>query len=481
MTANPVLKRISAGESVSAAFVRDASDHSLIGRTICALLNAVGGTIFCGVAGKHQIVGVPDDAQTLAHRVELQLKQEISPPALFTVHAVKLGVKKIIIVEVPRGLDQPYVFDGGVWLRHGKDTKPADIANLKALLRAKGDLPERWERKVSPSMTPDDLDHDEIRVTAREAEEAKRFKFSREKDDLLVLRDLSCYSALGFTQGGDVLFSSAPTRRHPQCRVQLLMFSGDKSGDTYDDNRWLSGPLVRVCRELLAAITASVPVRSVFTKGKLERLDWRPYDLEAIREGVVNAFVHRDYSAYSGGLKVSIYPSRIEIWNSGRLPSGLRPGDLGQEHPSILVNPDIAQVFYLRKLMERIGRGTEKIAKASRELGAPKPQWRDAPTGVTLRLYAAPAPASKSDHLNKRQRALLSTLRPEAILVLKEYWKRYGTEVTARQARRDLEDLERLGLLKRTGSARATSYRLNPNESGHAEEIRTLSGHRKKT
>src|SRR6185436_19983520 len=97
----------------------------------------------------------------------------------------------------------------------------------------------------------------------------------------------------------------------------------------------------------------------------------------------VNAFVHRDYSSYSGGLKVSIFRSRIEIWNSGRLPKGLSASSLGRRQESIQINPDFAQVFYIRKFMEQVGRGTELIAQASKALGAPPPVWRDEPTGVT--------------------------------------------------------------------------------------------------
>jgi ATP-dependent DNA helicase RecG len=318
------------------------------------------------------------------------------------------------------------------------------------------------ERRISPSVSTDDLDRDEIRATARDAETAGRFSFADRNDDLLVLRDLSVLTDAGFTQGGDVLFTRSTAQRHPQCRVQLLRSSGYKTGEVIDDIRWFEGPLVRVCRELLAAIEVAVPVQSTFPSHQARRIDRKAYDFAAIREGVVNAFVHRDYSAYSGGLRVSMFGSRIDIWNSGRLPGGLTPGALRRDHPSIPVNPDIAQVFYLRALMERIGRGTEKIIRAAKELRAPPPVWQDDPTGVKLTLFASRLSVAGEFSLNDRQKKLFMALQVGDEITLSYYALRFASEVTERQARRDLEVLERFGFLRRRLPDPATSYRLTP-------------------
>lgn len=461
MTVDTMKRRLSDGEDATVEFVRDLRSPGLIARTVCAFMNGEGGTIYCGVDKKGKAVGISGDAEAVARKLEFDLKKLISPSALFTATAAAVDDRELVIVDVPQGKDRPYVVEGGVWLRRGAATKPADITTLKAMLREQADTPERWERRLSPSMTMDDLDIDEVRITVREAEELQRFDFSDRRDDLAVLMDLAVYSGSGFTQGGDVLFSRAPSRRHPQCRVQYVRFAGDKADDVYQDNRTFDGPLVRVCNQLIEAISAASPMRSVFVAGEARRLDQPAYDLTAVREGIVNAFVHRDYSAYSGGLRVSVYGNRIEIWNSGRLPEGLTPGALRREHPSILINPDIAQVFHLRDLMERIGRGTEKIVKASKRIGAPPPQWRDSPTGVTLTLFAAtPTASGKSVELNERQNQLLLDLQPGETISPREYQERYAAAVSARQARRDLEELEGLGWLRREGQTRSIVYRL---------------------
>lgn len=59
----------------------------------------------------------------------------------------------------------------------------------------------------------------------------------------------------------------------------------------------------------------------------------------------MNAFAHRDYADYKGGIAVHIYPRRLEIWNSGSLPAGVTLEKLARGHISVLRNPDIAHVL----------------------------------------------------------------------------------------------------------------------------------------
>lgn len=458
MSIESLLARIAAGENQTTEF-KTSADVEVLGAMACGFLNTQGGKILCGVTDEGKLVGVRD-AAAAARKLELRLKKSISPTPYLTADAVRVGGEEIVVLDVPQGSDPPYVHRGAVWIRSGAKNRPATIQKLRAMLQSQSDSPERWERRLSPLMTDDDLDLDEIRATVREAEESGRFSFSDPADDRLVLKDLSLLLPPGFTNGGDALFSTAPIRRHPQCRVQLLVFAGEKSDSEYLNNRSFEGPLVRVCRDVITAIEATNSVRSVFRSGTVQRADQPAYDVDSIREGIVNAFVHRDYESYSGGLKVSIYGDRIEIWNSGALPKGLRPSDLRRDHPSILVNPDIAQVFYLRGFMERIGRGTELIAKASKRLGADPPHWHNGGTGVTLTIFSSHRESAPKRPPNARQRALLDTVAIGDTVSLREYLSRFaGGSISDRHARRDLDDLVKAGYLEVVGSGPSTAYR----------------------
>ena len=153
-----------------------------------------------------------------------------------------------------------------------------------------------------------------------------------------------------------------------------------------------------------------------------------------------------------------MYPNRIEIWNSGRLPDELKPGDLSRNHPSLPTNPDIAHVLYLRGLMERIGRGTQKIIDACREYGLPLPAWDDQPSGVTLTLSGPERAAELAAALNSRQQALLKALSVGKDIALGEYHRQYAADVSERQARRDLEALQEIGAVTREGAGSKTRY-----------------------
>ena len=149
------------------------------------------------------------------------------------------------------------------------------------------------------------------------------------------------------------------------------------------------GPLVTVLEDVFSFIQRNTPTVSQFNKDSLFREDKSLYPWEAIREGLVNAFVHRDYSSFSGGIFVNVYTNRIEIKNSGRLPEGITPENLlDKGHISVLRNPDIAHVLYLQGLMEKLGRGSLLIKKACSDNGSLPPKWKDDDFGVTLSIYS---------------------------------------------------------------------------------------------
>jgi ATP-dependent DNA helicase RecG len=309
------------------------------------------------------------------------------------------------------------------------------------------------------AMEESDLDHDEVIRTTKQAKESGRFAFDEAANSIDVLKALALYSSLGFTQAADVLFAKNPALRHPQTRVRVTRFTSDKGGDAYADDRLLQGPLVKVFEQAFDVLSRHVRWESRFQNGEVRRTDLPEYPFEALREGLVNAFAHRDYSGFSGGVTVGIYPNRIEIWNSGHFPECMQPADLKKNHPSLPTNPDIAHVFYLRGLMERIGRGGQLIINACRDHGLPAPKWADRPIGVTLTIFGRGGEGAQPLTTNARQHAFLAELEAGDQLRPSEYHQRFAANVSDRQARRDLVALEEAGLLRRIGKGSSTVYK----------------------
>jgi ATP-dependent DNA helicase RecG len=119
-----------------------------------------------------------------------------------------------------------------------------------------------------------------------------------------------------------------------------------------------------------------------FSEKEWERQDEYVVPMSALREGVMNALVHRDYSVPSASMSVIIYSDKIEIFNSGKSP--LKAAELRKSHLSLPVNPDIAHMAFLRGYIEKIGRGTIKIMDACKAAGLKAPKWTTSETSVKL-------------------------------------------------------------------------------------------------
>jgi len=104
----------------------------------------------------------------------------------------------------------------------------------------------------------------------------------------------------------------------------------------------------------------------------------------AIREGLLNAMVHRDYNSVNGFLQISIFSDRTEISNYGGLPVGITIKDLKKEHSSILRNPDIAQICFVRKYIEMLGSGTLRMISDCKKNSFRVPVWQDKDNVTTV-------------------------------------------------------------------------------------------------
>ena len=458
-----LLQQIAQGEGPHTEFKLGMSNLDALAEVVCSFLNTQGGTLFCGVGEKGEVLGLPPDEQEpqRIRGVHQALADRLTPSALFTVSVDDLDGKAVLTIEVPEGKDRPYVCSGRVFVRRGDRTSPADAQALREMVQTKAVSTERWERRPSMAMEEGDLDHDEVRALVREAGESQQHRFAKPDDDEAVLAELGLASARGYTQGADVLFARNPALRHPQTRVRLIRYAAGKTANEYLDDRQLQGPLVRVLNQAFDWLRGQLPMEQRFEadpKTPLARQARMAYPEGAVREGLVNAFAHRDYAGFSGGLTVSVHVDRIEIWNAGRLPDGLKPSDLRRNHPSLPTNPDMAQVLYLRRLMELVGRGTQQIIQSCVDQGLRPPQWEDRETGVTLTLWGPGGAPGGLASLNARQQALVETMKLDERIRPAEYRERFAPEVSERQARRDLVAMEELGLLRVDGAGAATTY-----------------------
>lgn len=422
-----------------------------IAATICAFLNTDGGILVVDLQS-----GV-DDA--VVGNLKLAVTDIITPRAFWSTTVQRVHDEALLLFEVPAGKDRPYVVNGKIYVREKSATRmgtvAADASAIQGLVGRTYADAQRWERRLVPSLRLEDLDEEAIRAVVKDAREQRNLRLNEKGSLEDILAGLSLRREEQLTNAADVVFGKTPALRLPQTRVRVAVYATDKGGD-FQDSRICEGHAFQCMEAVFGLIRQHTPVRATFAKERLQREERPAFPEYAVREGLVNAFVHRDYAAFGGGMSVGLYPNRLVIWNSGDLPEGIRIGDLKKEHPSILRNPDIAHVFYLRRYMERVGRGTQKIIEECRLARLPAPKWESGPTGVTLTLFAGIG-GPVGERLNLRQRKLMKEMQSGGLVRTGEYCERLA--VSERQGRRDLMELEQAGFLDREGEGPATVFR----------------------
>src|SRR5690606_80909 len=142
-------------------------------------------------------------------------------------------------------------------------------------------------------------------------------------DVVRTLEDLSVARYGRLTNGGDVLFTKNPAMRLPQIRLRAICYNSDKAGGKFADMKSFEGPAMAMFEQAYAFIVRNTPTVSKFEKGNPKRQDSPLYPEMAVREALINAFAHRDYSSSAGGIAIHIFPRRLEIWNAGAFPAGV--------------------------------------------------------------------------------------------------------------------------------------------------------------
>ncbi len=97
----------------------------------------------------------------------------------------------------------------------------------------------------------------------------------------------------------------------------------------------------------------------------------------ATREILVNALIHRDYSIAGGAVSLAIFDDRVEVWSAGTYPTGITPDKLNKPHLSVQRNPIIADVFNRTGLIEKWGRGTNRVIAMCRKAGLAPPTFEE--------------------------------------------------------------------------------------------------------
>lgn len=429
-------------EGKTLEFKRDDSPSTAIARTAVAFANTAGGRIVIGVADKsREILGV-DDPLRAEERLANIFADSVVPRIVPDIEIVAWRDTSLVVARIHPGPSKPYHLKSegpreGVYVRVGSTNRHADPELTAELGRVAQGL--AFDEQPMPDLAEDSLDAQAIRT----AFEATRTLRPADYDTLRLTTTMDGRRVP--TVGGTLLFGADRLARFPDAWIQAARFRGDDRSviiDSFD----ITAPLPQAVDQALAFVRRNIAVRMELDGA--HRADVWQYPQVALREGIVNAVVHADYSQRGGPIRIAVYDERVEVENPGLLVPGLTFEDL-YEGVSKLRNHVIGRVFREIGLIEQWGSGIGRMVAACRAAGLPDPELREVGLRFRVTLRASRDHAPKLDPLDERVLDVLSDAsRGLSTTELADHIGR-----TSRATRTRLRALVDSGLLIEVGSA----------------------------
>lgn len=459
------LKRLTAqGEGPELEFKRSTGELRQAMESMCGMLNASGrGAVLFGVSNQGKVIG-QDVAESTVRAVSNE-SRKIEPAAQLTPMSVAAGKgRSVLVVDAVAREPGPHTYDGRAFIRVGNTTQRMSRPEYDRRVRERLEAQLPWDQWVAPDWKVLDLDLDEVRSTVGQAVEAQRLAgmIGDERPET-ILRRLDLATDRGLTRAAAILFGKEGGPGYPMGEVRLARFRGTTK-DEFRDNRQFKGHAFSLLRHAESFLQDHVPVASTFTPGRMRREDRPLYPPLAVREALVNALVHRDYSIHGGAVSVALFDDRLEIWSAGRLPEGLTPEMLKGTHDSVLRNPTIAGVFHRRGLVEQWGRGTNKILAEAEKAGCPEPEFEEVGASFVVRFRSAVQAAEErppaAAELSPRAEKILAVLGELGPMGASDLHGRLAEDITLRALQKELKRLKESGRIEVRGRGKATVYQL---------------------
>jgi len=330
-----------------------------IARTAVAFANGAGGRIVFGVKNEpREIIGVPDsEIFALEEQVANHIFDLCTPTIIPEIYIQNVEGKSLLVVEIFSGFQKPYHLKSagkrqGTFVRIGSVNRKASEETLVAL--------ERSKRKTSyDEVAVYDLPWENLDLTRfiSDYEKASGRELDNERLRNIGLM-VSDRNALYPTNAAVLLSESKERKRiFPFAKIECARFKGTQT-KVFLDQATVEGPIHTTVEPCLAFIKRNIALGSQI--GEVYRQDRWEYPLEAIREAVTNAIIHRDYSIHGSDIKVAIFDDMLEITSPGPLPDNLPPDALGTGRSEIR-NRVLAPIFKELKLIEAWGTGIQKM------------------------------------------------------------------------------------------------------------------------
>jgi len=436
------------GEGHKVEFKRNI--NSDLAKELVAFANSSGGRVF---------IGIEDDGIISGIQINNDLRSRVEATARDCDPSVRVELEtfnNILIVHVPEGKDKPYRCTNGFYVRNGASSVKLSTQEIIEFIKSEGKV--RFEN-LHPKTVDYRVDFDEGAL--------KRFTRLSGISEVIgaeeILINLGVLyheqSAPVLNNAGVLLFAKRPAYTLPHAVISCVLFKGNTKVHIVDRKILEFDLLTNIDQAVVFLerhLNLSYEIKDIRRKEILEI----PKDV--IREGIINAVVHRDYFERGANVVVEIFDNRVEISNPGGLPKGLKPENFGKH--SLARNPLITGLLHRCNYIEKAGTGIQRMRDGMREAGLPAPTFEFSEFfTVIFHRY----------NISKdiKQKLVLNEKRSERVVViLRHLAVHQGLDVntiaielstTARTIRNDLDLLIEKGWVNSFGSTKGRGYELS--------------------
>ncbi len=333
---------------------------------ICGFANANGGTIFIGKDDNGKTVGVVD-AKKLLEEIPNKVRDILGILVDVNLKEAEQGDYLEIVVEsYPNAIS----YKGQYHYRSGSTKQELKGAALdKFLLQKKG---RRWDGAPIPKVSVKDLKQETFEFFRK-----RGFKNKRLSEDSLtdsnehLLENLKLVENGYLKRAAILLFHPDPEKFVTGAYIKIGYFETDADLIFQDE---VHGNLFEQVEKTMEILFTKYFKAYISYEG-IHRVETFEYPEDAVREAILNAVAHKDYSGYTP-IQISVYKDKIMIWNEGQLPEDWTMEKLTKtKHPSMAYNPDIANAFFRSGYIEAWGRGFSKMTNQCLSAGLPEPLY----------------------------------------------------------------------------------------------------------
>jgi ATP-dependent DNA helicase RecG len=443
------------GESEEVEFKKSTAQLDRALKSVCSFLNHKGGMVYFGIS-KDKIVGQEVSEQTLksiSQKIRQRIKPEISPE----IKVLEIEEKSIIEVIISEGRNKPYFLDGVCYKRVGTENIIISPEELERIILEK--RKRYWDSDICEEASLEDIDEEKVRkyIEKRGIEKPKEMNL----DNFLVsVRAVNNKRGNKPTNGGLLFFGKNPQRFFLPARIHCVKFDGNEISRNTIDESMCDGTLWEMLNNAESFVNKNVRLYGFRTEVSFRRIEKLEYPLRAIREAIVNALIHREYSEPSE-IKLFMFNNRLEIINSGSFPEGVTPQNPIHKPRNPLLCEYMKDIHYI----EKYGSGIYMMRKLCGEWGIPEPEyvldryW----TKIIFRLSKAGILLSEimkhGIELNNRQINAVKYVFEHNSITNEEYQKINNIKRTTSKI--ELKKLVEKGLFEVRGKGKGTRYVLS--------------------